>query len=112
MCGLAGTYALNGGPVSQEVLLSMAGGLRHRGPDETPPLSVPLLRNGQHTPCDQRSRTWFATLGSEDGRVGVMQSGEIFVGRSDDIIKSAGQKVDPSRSRMPFTPSRECERRP
>ena len=78
MCGLAGTYAPNGGPVSQEVLLSMAGELRHRGPDETGLyLSHSFgMVNTRLAISDPEHGS--QPLGSEDGRVWVMQSGEIY----------------------------------
>ena len=78
MCGIAGVYAPNARPPSREVLLAMAGELRHRGPDGTglflhedfgmvaTRLAIIDLEHGDQP------------LPSEDGRYWVVQNGEIY----------------------------------
>ena len=78
MCGIAGIYEKNGMQASRELLLDMAGELRHRGPDGTglytdgrcglvnTRLSIVDLGGGDQP------------IGNEDGRYWVVQNGEIY----------------------------------
>ena len=77
MCGLAGIYARRERP-SRELLLEMAGELRHRGPDgaglyldgrfgmANTRLAIVDLEGGDQPISDERGRFW------------VMQNGEIY----------------------------------
>jgi asparagine synthase (glutamine-hydrolysing) len=78
VCGLAGTYGRSGEKASRELLATMAGELRHRGPDGTgmyvdrhfgmvnTRLAIIDLAGGDQPLSDERGRYW------------VMQNGEIF----------------------------------
>lgn len=78
MCGLAGVYALSGPGPPPSLLLSMAGELRHRGPDgaglyldgpfgmANTRLAVVDLEGGDQPLSDEHGRFW------------VMQNGEIY----------------------------------
>src|SRR5215216_4647212 len=78
MCGLAGIYVERECTASGPLLLSMAGELRHRGPDGTglyldrqfgmvnTRLAIIDLVGGDQPLSDERGRYW------------VMQNGEIF----------------------------------
>lgn len=78
MCGIAGVHGPEGSAARVEALLAMAGELRHRGPDGTgvyldgrfgmanTRLSVLDLAGGDQP------------IGNEDGRVWVVQNGEIY----------------------------------
>jgi asparagine synthase (glutamine-hydrolysing) len=78
MCGIAGIYQPGGEPASRELLLAMAGELQHRGPDGTglyldgpfgmvnTRLAIVDLEGGDQP------------LPNEDGRLWVMQNGEIY----------------------------------
>jgi len=78
VCGLAGIYERSGENASRDLLVAMAGELRHRGPDGTglyldrefgminTRLAIIDLAGGDQPLCDERGRYW------------VMQNGEIF----------------------------------
>ena len=78
MCGLAGTYAGAAGTASRSLLLTMAGELRHRGPDGTglylderfgmvnTRLAIVDIEGGDQPLADESGRFW------------VMQNGEIY----------------------------------
>jgi asparagine synthase (glutamine-hydrolysing) len=78
MCGIAGVYGRPGEPAREELLLAMAGELRHRGPDGTglyrdgrfgmvnTRLSIVDIEGGDQPIADERGRYW------------AMQNGEIF----------------------------------
>jgi len=78
MCGIAGIYQPGGQQASRELLLAMAGELQHRGPDGTglyldgpfgmvnTRLAIVDLEGGDQP------------LPNEDGRLWVMQNGEIY----------------------------------
>jgi asparagine synthase (glutamine-hydrolysing) len=78
MCGIAGIYAGGGRRPSESVLLSMAGELRHRGPDGTG-----LLLDGRFGMASARLAVvdldgGDQPLSDEHGRFWVMQNGEIY----------------------------------
>jgi asparagine synthase (glutamine-hydrolysing) len=78
VCGLGGTYATADREPSRDFLLTMAGELRHRGPDGTglyldgrfgmvnTRLAIIDLAGGDQPLCDETGRFW------------VMQNGEIY----------------------------------
>lgn len=78
MCGIAGTYARAGARARPELLLTMAGELRHRGPDGTglylddrfgmvnTRLAIVDLEGGDQPLADETGRYW------------AMQNGEIY----------------------------------
>ena len=78
MCGIAGSFAPVGSSASPSLLLTMAGELRHRGPDGTglyldgrfgmvnTRLAIVDLAHGDQPLTDERGRFW------------VMQNGEIY----------------------------------
>ena len=78
MCGISGIYAGPGVDVSRRLLLTMAGELRHRGPDGTG-----LYVDGRFGMSNTRLAVIDVAggdqpLSSEDGRFWVMQNGEIY----------------------------------
>jgi asparagine synthase (glutamine-hydrolysing) len=78
VCGLAGTYARPGHLAEADFLLSMAGELRHRGPDGTG-----LYLDGRFGMSSTRLAIvdldgGDQPLSNEDGRYWVMQNGEIY----------------------------------
>jgi asparagine synthase (glutamine-hydrolysing) len=78
MCGIAGIYARPGAEAPQDLLLAMAGELRHRGPDGTG-----LYRDGRFGMTNNRLAIvdlegGDQPLSDEDGRYWVMQNGEIY----------------------------------
>ena len=78
MCGIAGIYARPDSDAPEELLLTMAGELRHRGPDGTG-----LYRDGRFGMTNNRLAIvdlegGDQPLASEDGRYWVMQNGEIY----------------------------------
>jgi asparagine synthase (glutamine-hydrolysing) len=78
MCGIAGIYARPGSEAPQELLLTMAGELRHRGPDGTG-----LYVDGRYGMTNNRLAIVDLAggdqpLSNEDGRYWVMQNGEIY----------------------------------
>ena len=78
MCGLAGTYAPLGDRADRDLLLTMAGELRHRGPDGTG-----LYLDGRFGMVNTRLAIvdpygGEQPLPNEDGRFWVMQNGEIY----------------------------------
>lgn len=78
MCGIAGTVNAGGRRADRELLLAMAGELRHRGPDGTG-----LLLDGPAGMINTRLAIIDVAGGdqpiaSEDGRYFVMQNGEIY----------------------------------
>ncbi|MEJ2358664.1 MAG: asparagine synthase (glutamine-hydrolyzing) [Deinococcales bacterium] len=78
MCGIAGVYAAPGRPAPREVLLAMAGELAHRGPD-----GVGLYLDGRLGMVNTRLSIIDLAggdqpLSNEDGRLWVMQNGEIY----------------------------------
>ena len=78
MCGIAGIYAFGAGTPSRELLLSMAGELRHRGPDGTGLLldrDVGLVATRLAIVDLERGDQPLAT---GDGRYWVVQNGEIY----------------------------------
>lgn len=78
MCGIAGIYARPDANASQELLLTMAGELRHRGPDGTG-LYVDRrygMTNNRLAIVDLAGGD--QPLSNEDGRYWVMQNGEIY----------------------------------
>jgi asparagine synthase (glutamine-hydrolysing) len=78
MCGIAGIYARPDAEAPEELLLAMAGELRHRGPDGTG-----LYRDGRFGMTNNRLAIVDLAggdqpLASEDGRYWVMQNGEVY----------------------------------
>ena len=78
MCGIAGIYARPGSEARQELLLTMAGELRHRGPDGTG-----LYVDGAFGMTNNRLAIVDLAggdqpLSNEDGRYWVMQNGELY----------------------------------
>jgi asparagine synthase (glutamine-hydrolysing) len=78
MCGIAGIYARPDADASQELLLAMAGELRHRGPDGNG-----LYLDGRFGMTNTRLAIVDLAggdqpLSDEDGRYWVMQNGEIY----------------------------------
>ena len=78
MCGIAGIYARPEANAPDELLLTMAGELRHRGPDGTG-----LYLDGRFGMANNRLaivdlQGGDQPLASEDGRYWVMQNGEIY----------------------------------
>lgn len=78
MCGIAGTYARVGARASRALLLSMAGELRHRGPDGTG-----LYLDGRFGMVNTRLAIIDLAggdqpLSTESLRYWVMQNGEIY----------------------------------
>jgi asparagine synthase (glutamine-hydrolysing) len=78
MCGIAGTYARPGRTASPDLLLAMAGELRHRGPD-----GVGLYLDGRYGMSNTRLAIVDLAggdqpLSNESGRFWVMQNGEIY----------------------------------
>ena len=78
MCGIAGIYARPGANAPDELLLAMAGELRHRGPDGTG-----LYLDGRFGMANNRLAIVDLAggdqpLSNEDGRYWVMQNGEIY----------------------------------
>jgi asparagine synthase (glutamine-hydrolysing) len=78
VCGIAGTYTRVGGLASRSLLLSMAGELRHRGPDGTG-----LYLDGRFGMVNTRLAIIDLAggdqpLSDESGRYWVMQNGEIY----------------------------------
>ncbi|HXV57296.1 MAG TPA: asparagine synthase (glutamine-hydrolyzing) [Gaiellaceae bacterium] len=78
MCGIAGIYARPDTSASRELLLTMAGELRHRGPDGTG-----LYEDGRFGMTSVRLAIVDLAGGdqpltNEDGRYWVMQNGEIY----------------------------------
>ena len=78
MCGIAGIYARPDSDAPEQLLLTMAGELRHRGPDGTG-----LYLDGRFGMTNNRLAIvdlegGDQPLASEDGRYWVMQNGEIY----------------------------------
>ena len=78
MCGIAGIYARPGSEARRELLLTMAGELRHRGPDGTG-----LYVDGAFGMTNNRLAIVDLAggdqpLSNEDGRYWVMQNGELY----------------------------------
>ena len=78
MCGIAGIYASTDRTPARDVLLSMAGELLHRGPD-----GVGLYLDGPFGMVNTRLSIIDLAggdqpLSNEDGRLWVMQNGEIY----------------------------------
>jgi asparagine synthase (glutamine-hydrolysing) len=78
MCGLAGIVSRDGGRASEALLLSMAGELRHRGPDGTG-----LLLDGGVGIVSTRLAIVDPVHGdqplpTEDGRFWALQNGELY----------------------------------
>jgi len=78
MCGIAGEYVRPRARADRELLLAMAGELEHRGPD-----GVGLYLDGRFGMVNARLSVvdlegGDQPLGSEDGRLWVMQNGEIY----------------------------------
>ena len=78
MCGIAGIYARPGRRASPDLLLSMAGELRHRGPD-----GVGLYVDGRFGMTNTRLAIVDVDggdqpLATEDRRFWVMQNGEVY----------------------------------
>ena len=78
MCGIAGVYASGASSASAHLLQCMAGELEHRGPD-----GVGLYLDGRFGMTSTRLSVIDVAggdqpLSNEDGRLWVMQNGEIF----------------------------------
>jgi asparagine synthase (glutamine-hydrolysing) len=79
MCGIAGVYNLNGGPLIEPATLQrMILALRHRGPDE-----LGLYRDAQVGLASARLSIVDVAggqqpIGNEDGTIWVVYNGEIF----------------------------------
>jgi asparagine synthase (glutamine-hydrolysing) len=78
MCGIAGTYTRRGEGADRPLLLTMAGELRHRGPDGTG-----LYLDGRFGMISNRLAIVDLAggdqpLSNEDGRYWVMQNGEVY----------------------------------
>jgi asparagine synthase (glutamine-hydrolysing) len=78
MCGIAGLYAPRGAEASRSLLLAMAGELLHRGPD-----GVGLYLDGRFGMVNTRLSIidlegGDQPLSNENGRLWVMQNGEIY----------------------------------
>ncbi|MGH3113851.1 MAG: asparagine synthase (glutamine-hydrolyzing), partial [Gaiellaceae bacterium] len=78
MCGIAGIYARPESRAPQNLLLAMAGELRHRGPDGTG-----LYLDGRYGMANTRLAIVDLAGGdqpiaTEDGRYWAMQNGEVY----------------------------------
>ncbi|MBI5104617.1 MAG: asparagine synthase (glutamine-hydrolyzing) [Solirubrobacterales bacterium] len=78
MCGICGLVALDGGAVDAAPLRAMAGALEHRGPDGHGELvdGPVALANRRLAIIDLEHGE--QPMGSEDGRVQVVQNGEVY----------------------------------
>lgn len=79
MCGIFGQFSFGRGPVDPAVIQSMAGSIRHRGPDATGfhADETAVVGNCRLSILDL-SEASNQPLVSEDGRTFVVQNGEIF----------------------------------
>ncbi|WGV15405.1 asparagine synthase (glutamine-hydrolyzing) [Fuscovulum ytuae] len=79
MCGIFGQFSFGRGPVDPSVIQSMAGSIRHRGPDATGYHAdeTAVVGNCRLSILDL-SEASNQPLVSEDGRTFVVQNGEIF----------------------------------
>ena len=78
MCGIAGLFVAPGQLAPRQLLLTMAGELRHRGPD-----GVGLYQDGVFGMVNTRLsiidlESGDQPISNEDGRLWVMQNGEIY----------------------------------
>jgi asparagine synthase (glutamine-hydrolysing) len=78
MCGIGGVYPSAGRQVGERLLLEMAGEMAHRGPD-----GVGSYRDGEFAMVNTRLAIIDLAggdqpLSNEDGRLWVMQNGEIY----------------------------------
>ena len=78
MCGIAGIYARPGSDAPEQLLLTMAGELRHRGPDGTGLYTDGRLGMTNNRLAIVDLEGGDQPLASEDGRYWVMQNGEIY----------------------------------
>ena len=78
MCGIAGIYNGHDEPADRELLLTLAGELKHRGPDGTGLLlDGPLgMVNTRLAIIDQAGGG--QPISSDDGRYWLVQNGEIY----------------------------------
>lgn len=79
MCGIFGQFSFGLGPVDPEVIRAMAGSIRHRGPDAMGYHAddTAVLGNCRLSILDL-SEASNQPMFSEDGRIIVVQNGEIF----------------------------------
>ncbi len=80
MCGICGVVNFQGEPVSEALLSSMAGRLRHRGPDALG-IARPEIWSGLgHTRLKVIDLSEMANqpMASQDGRVWIVYNGEIY----------------------------------
>jgi asparagine synthase (glutamine-hydrolysing) len=97
VCGIAGIYARPGLSASPELLLAMAGELRHRGPD-----GVGLYVDGRFGMSNTRLAIVDLAggdqpLSNENGRFWVMQNGEIYnYVELQQELRSLGHRLETS----------------
>src|SRR5262245_1954966 len=97
VCGIAGIYARSGRHASPELLLAMAGELRHRGPD-----GVGLYLDGRYGMSNTRLAIvdlegGDQPLSSESGRYWVMQNGEVYnYVELQDELRTLGHRFETS----------------
>ena len=97
MCGIAGIYARSGRHASPELLLAMAGELRHRGPD-----GVGLYLDGRFGMSNTRLAIvdlegGDQPLSNESGRYWVMQNGEVYnYVELQDELRALGHRFETS----------------
>lgn len=93
MCGIAGYYTTNGSGARTDLLLDMAGELRHRGPD-----GVGIYWDGEFGMVNTRLSIidlegGAQPLSDESGRYWVMQNGEIYnYPELQDELRALGHK--------------------
>ncbi|MCW2967965.1 MAG: hypothetical protein JWM71_1737, partial [Solirubrobacteraceae bacterium] len=78
MCGIAGLAALHGGAVDPGPLTAMCDALRHRGPDDGGTWSEGPVALGNRRLSIIDLAGGHQPMASEDGRVVVVQNGEIY----------------------------------
>ena len=114
MCGIAGLVALDGRRSTPRGLEAMSRALVHRGPDDAGPGGRGAGRAGRPPAVDHRPRARPPADPHEDGRVVVVQNGEIF---NHDELAAELQRARAHRSpraatpRSSSTPTRSSARR-
>src|SRR5215211_6394961 len=78
MCGICGMVALDGAPVDERAVHAMAGALVHRGPDDEGVFAAgPAALAARRLSIIDLARG-HQPMHSEDGRVTVVQNGELY----------------------------------
>src|SRR5215211_5745708 len=78
MCGICGMVALDGAPVDERAVHAMAGALVHRGPDDEGVFAAgPAALAARRLSIIDLARG-HQPMSSEDGRVTVVQNGELY----------------------------------